>query len=39
MQEDLDTAIRQFTDHLKFEKRYSEHTVRSYHDDLVQFGE
>lgn len=26
-----------FTDHLKFEKRYSIHTVRSYHDDLIQF--
>lgn len=29
--------IQSFIDYLKFEKRYSAHTVRSYHDDLVQF--
>ena len=29
--------IQSFIDYLKFEKRYSVHTVRSYHDDLVQF--
>jgi integrase/recombinase XerC len=30
-------AIQAFIDYLKFEKRYSSHTIRSYHDDLVQF--
>ena len=29
--------IQSFLDYLKFEKRYSLHTVRSYHDDLHQF--
>ena len=29
--------IQSFLDYLKFEKRYSAHTIRSYHDDLVQF--
>lgn len=29
--------LQQFIDFLKFEKRYSLHTVRSYHDDLTQF--
>jgi integrase/recombinase XerC len=29
--------IQSFIDFLKFEKRYSVHTIRSYHDDLVQF--
>jgi len=33
----LDSVIRPFIDYLKFEKRYSEHTVRSYRDDLVSF--
>jgi integrase/recombinase XerC len=33
----LDPFIRPFIDYLKFEKRYSEHTIRSYHDDLVSF--
>lgn len=33
----LSSEIAAFTDHLKFEKRYSAHTVRSYHDDLIQF--
>src|SRR5688500_16289242 len=37
--ESILTAISRFTDHLKFEKRYSTHTVRSYHDDLVQFSD
>jgi integrase/recombinase XerC len=32
-------ATAKFLDHLKFEKRYSAHTVRSYHDDLVQFSD
>lgn len=31
------TEIQSFIDYLKFEKRYSLHTIRSYHDDLVQF--
>jgi integrase/recombinase XerC len=30
-------TIQSFIDYLKYEKRYSEHTIRSYHDDLVQF--
>jgi len=29
--------IQPFIDFLKFEKRYSQHTVRSYQDDLLQF--
>ena len=29
--------IQSFIDYLKFEKRYSVYTIRSYHDDLVQF--
>jgi len=29
--------IQSFIDYMKFEKRYSVHTIRSYHDDLVQF--
>lgn len=29
--------ISPFVDHLKFEKRYSAHTIRSYQDDLVSF--
>jgi integrase/recombinase XerC len=33
----LDSFICSFIDYLKFEKRYSEHTIRSYHDDLVSF--
>jgi integrase/recombinase XerC len=31
------TYIQPFIDYLKFQKRYSANTVRSYHDDLVQF--
>jgi integrase/recombinase XerC len=27
-----------FIDYLKFEKRYSAHTIRSYRDDLEAFG-
>jgi integrase/recombinase XerC len=34
----LEQAIQVFIDHLKFEKRYSEHTIRSYRDDLDHFG-
>src|SRR4051812_35788425 len=37
MQQILSTEISRFTDHLKFEKRYSAYTVRSYYDDLIQF--
>jgi integrase/recombinase XerC len=33
----LEAAIRSFIDHLKFEKRYSAHTIRSYKDDLEAF--
>jgi len=33
----LESLIQAFIDYLKFEKRYSEHTVRSYHDDLISF--
>lgn len=29
--------IQSFLDYLKFEKRYSPHTIRSYHDDLIRF--
>jgi integrase/recombinase XerC len=32
-----DTTIQAFIDHLKFEKRYSGHTIRSYTDDLAAF--
>jgi len=34
----LPPEIQSFIDYLKFEKRYSAHTIRSYHDDLVQFA-
>jgi len=37
MPEPTQTAIQSFIDYLKFQKRYSLHTVRSYHDDLLQF--
>ncbi len=33
----MEPLIKAFVDYLKFEKRYSEHTVRSYNDDLVSF--
>ena len=33
----MDAFINKFLDYLKFEKRYSPHTLRSYHDDLIQF--
>jgi integrase/recombinase XerC len=35
----LDPFIDSFINYLKFEKRYSEHTVRSYHDDLEAFAQ
>src|SRR6185436_7736018 len=31
------TAVQTFIDYLKFEKRYSLHTIRCYQDDLTQF--
>lgn len=31
------SGIQSFLDYLKFEKRYSPHTIRGYQDDLVQF--
>jgi len=33
----LNPAVQPFIDYLKFEKRYSQHTVRGYEDDLNQF--
>lgn len=37
MHQVLTSEIAAFTSHVKFEKRYSSLTVRSYEDDLVQF--
>jgi integrase/recombinase XerC len=37
MQQLTHSAIQPFINYLKFEKRYSPHTIRSYQDDLVQF--
>jgi len=34
----LESLIQPFIDYLKFEKRYSIHTIRSYQDDLSQFA-
>ena len=34
----LEQSIQAFVDHLKFGKRYSAHTIRSYGDDLVGFS-
>ncbi len=34
----MEEAIQAFIDHLKFEKRYSAHTIRSYKDDLGEFS-
>src|SRR5689334_3890661 len=31
------SAVLSFVDYLKYQKRYSAFTVRSYHDDLAQF--
>ena len=31
------SVIQTFIDYIKFQKRYSEYTVRSYQDDLIQF--
>ena len=35
----LPEAIQYFTDYLKYQKRYSPHTLRSYADDLRQLHE
>lgn len=32
-----DYRIQPFSDYLRFEKRYSDHTLRAYTDDLIQF--
>src|SRR6476646_3858954 len=37
MPELLQDSIQSFLDYLKYQKRYSAYTIRSYHDDLVQF--
>jgi len=37
MQQPIYSAIQPFLDYLKFEKRYSPHTITSYEDDLQQF--
>jgi integrase/recombinase XerC len=37
MPELTQTYVQSFLDYLKFQKRYSAHTIRSYHDDLIQF--
>jgi integrase/recombinase XerC len=37
MVETTQASIQPFLDYLKFQKRYSVHTIRSYHDDLIQF--
>jgi Site-specific recombinase XerD len=37
MAEQTSSNISAFLDYLKFEKRYSPHTIRSYQDDLLQF--
>src|SRR4029453_15111460 len=37
MPEPTQTYVQSFLDYLKYQKRYSAHTIRSYHDDLVQF--
>jgi integrase/recombinase XerC len=34
----LESLIASFIDYLTFEKRYSQHTVRSYRDDLLDFA-
>src|SRR6476660_7608208 len=31
------STLQLFIDYLKFEKRFSAHTIRTYHDDLLQF--
>ena len=36
--QDLSASIQSFANHLKFEKRFSLHTLRAYTDDLIQFS-
>lgn len=31
--------VKEFTEYLRVEKRYSNHTVRAYHDDVMQFAD
>jgi integrase/recombinase XerC len=35
----ISEAILLFKDYLQFEKRFSQHTTRAYHDDLLQFSD
>jgi integrase/recombinase XerC len=37
MSQTIEKAIREFLDHLKFQKRYSQHTIISYRNDLDSF--
>jgi integrase/recombinase XerC len=37
MVSNYEKQLRSFQDYLKFERRYSQHTIRAYHDDLRQF--
>lgn len=37
MQQSVDQSIRHFIDYLKFQKRYSQHTIISYKNDLSSF--
>ena len=37
MPELLQDSVQSFLDYLKYQKRYSAYTIRSYHDDLAQF--
>jgi len=39
MSDSIIDSKQSFLDYLKFEKRYSAHTIRSYQDDLTQFAE
>lgn len=38
MSDSYETAVRSFLDYLKFQKRYSRHTIISYQNDLESFG-
>ncbi|MDP9229862.1 MAG: tyrosine-type recombinase/integrase [Bacteroidota bacterium] len=37
MSAQIHSSVTAFIDYLKYEKRYSGYTIRSYHDDLLQF--
>ncbi|MBA4167248.1 MAG: site-specific integrase, partial [Chitinophagaceae bacterium] len=39
MDQSFGNEISSFLNYLKFEKRYSQHTLRSYNDDLIQFSD